>query len=292
MVMTSENKCVNAVAGDSLLRCYLCDAYNCKLVSTITEKPQREVELGIRAEDYLRKIYSCNECGIFFNLFSYDLDELYKGTYNKVVYRNRILDSYLEIREIPKEQSINKQRVERVIRFAREQGLKFSETNVLDVGSGLCVFLGELKDYGFKCHCIDPDPFSVKHGRKNVKVKSAFCGTLNEFSSDILFDIISFNKVLEHVKNPVEILMKSKTLLNDKGFVYIELPDATSAMQAGTVQEREEFFIDHYTIFTTKSLEYLVSRAGFGCVEIKAIREPADKCTLYAFLKREMIKKV
>lgn len=282
--MTIESKCVNTVANDSLLRCYLCDADSCKLVSTITEKPQREIELGIRVEDYLRKIYSCNKCGVFFNLFSYDLDELYKGTYNKATYRNRILDNYLRIREIPKEQSINKQRVKRVLRFAREHGFKFSETNVLDVGSGLCVFLGELKDYGFKCHCIDPDPFSIEHARKNVKVDSAFCGTLNEFSSDIPFDIISFNKVIEHVKNPVAVLMKSKALLSDKGFVYIELPDATSAMQAGTVQERQEFFIEHYTIFTTKSLEYLVSKAGFGCVEMKAIREPADKYTLYAFL--------
>ena len=39
------------------------------------------------------------------------------------------------------------------------------------------------------------------------------------------FDLISFNKVLEHVKNPIMLLKSSKRFLNENGIVYIEVPD-------------------------------------------------------------------
>ena len=38
------------------------------------------------------------------------------------------------------------------------------------------------------------------------------------------FDLISFNKVLEHVKNPIMLLKSSKRFLNENGIVYIEVP--------------------------------------------------------------------
>jgi len=278
--------------NNSCATCFLCLAHESTLVSRITEKPRREIELGIPPQDYVREIRRCSICDVFFNCYAYDFDNLYQGAYNLSVYKNKILDEYLKIRKIPEDKSINKQRVNRVVRYLAENNINLTEINILDVGSGLCVFAGELKDRGFKCHCIEVDKLSVNHALENVKVDSAFCGSLMNFTTDIKFDLISFNRVLEHVQNPVAILEKAKEFLSDRGLVYIELPDGLGAMESGGLRDREEFFIDHYTIFNSKSLEYLASEAGFRCVKTKTIHDPADKYTLYAFLKPELIREV
>ena len=253
--------------------------------SVIRKRPVRETDFNIKPGEYVRRIMICRDCGVFVNAHHYDLETLYKGDYNQATYSNQVLDNYLKIRSYPKDRSINKQRVERVAGFLAGKGAAPGQTKVLDVGSGLCVFLGELKDLGFLCYCIDPDPLSVKHASENVRVDGAFCGTLADYAADKAFALVAFNKVLEHVKDPVAVLADTKRLLATDGCVYIELPDAVNALKNGAIEDREEFFMEHYTAFTERSVYYLADRAGFKVLELRAIHEPGDKYTLYAFLK-------
>lgn len=287
--MTEENsKC--PAAHKEKAKCPLCETVNCEFIYTITEISEKEKRLGINSDGYLRSICLCRKCDVFFNWHNYDMSCIYEGTYHEIAH-GKIVDRYLTIRRMPEAQSINKQRVRRIVEFVQKQGFEFSRTSILDVGSGLCVFSGELKDLGFRCYCIDPDPCAVKHAEANVKVDGAFCGTMMEFSSELKYDIICFNKVLEHIKNPAGALSKAKDFLNQDGFVYIELPDAYGALGAGTMAERPEFFAEHYTVFTEKSLKWIVEATGFQCIDYRKIHEPGDKFTLYAFLKPLKTKK-
>ena len=52
-----------------------------------------------------------------------------------------------------------------------------------------------------------------------------FLKKLSKFKFKKKFDLISFNKVLEHLKNPIMLLKSSKRFLNKNGIVYIEVPD-------------------------------------------------------------------
>ena len=70
--------------------------------------------------------------------------------------------------------------------------------------------------------------------------------------------------------------------LNDSGFVYVEVPDGEAAVQDGP--GREEFFVEHWHVFSAASLALLASRAGFIVREIERIHEPSGKYTLRAFL--------
>ena len=187
--------------------------------------------------------------------------------------------------DITEGKSDNKHRVKRIVEFCKKRGMNSSTTKVLDIGSGLCVFLGELKKQGFRCYCIDPDSISVEHASKNVKVDIAFLGKLEDFKTDVKFDIITFNKVLEHIKNPLSSLKISEKYLNDSSFVYIELPDGDAALKNDEIMKREEFYIEHYTIFNEKSLKFLIEKAELICDGIRTIHEPSDKYTIYAFCK-------
>ena len=79
-------------------------------------------------------------------------------------------------------------------------------------------------------------------------------------------------------------LTKSLDLISKDGLVYIEVPDGEIASVYGP--GREEFFIDHFHIFSTTSLSYMVKQAGFKLLMMERIHEPSTKYTLYCFITR------
>lgn len=266
-------------------RCYLCDSANLTLIADIKQKPEGETDFGIPPEDYRRLIYQCQDCSVYCNVHNYITEGFYAGRYNEATYNRQIHDKYREIRNLPRERSDNKHRVERVANFIDRLGLPREQVRILDVGSGLGVFPAELKDLGFSCYCIDPDAAAIEHALQNVKVDGAHVGTLDDFESEQKFDLITFNKVLEHVKEPLRYLKKAKDFLTDRGIIYVELPDSDGARQHGDAAERQEFSIEHCTIFNKASLIFLAQEAGFDCLEVTSIHEPSDKFTVYGFLK-------
>ena len=93
--------------------------------------------------------------------------------------------------------------------------------------------------------------------------------------------MVSFNKVLEHVIDPIDFLRSVKSYLLSDSFVYIEVPDGEMAEHHG--HEREEFTIDHHNIFSFRSLLALIYTAGLVVVSIERLVEPSTKYTIRAF---------
>jgi hypothetical protein len=71
--------------------------------------------------------------------------------------------------------------------------------------------------------------------------------------------------------------------LQDDGVLYVEVPDGEMASQVG--KEREEFFIDHFHMFSFTSLALLGEKAGLVPVHIERLQEPSTKYTLRAFFR-------
>jgi 2-polyprenyl-3-methyl-5-hydroxy-6-metoxy-1,4-benzoquinol methylase len=95
------------------------------------------------------------------------------------------------------------------------------------------------------------------------------------------YDVITFNKVLEHVEQPIEMLKKAKSFLNKNGFIYVEVPDGEMAAMEG--KEREEFFIDHIHVFSFTSLSLLIQKSWLLPLVIERLKEPSTKYTIRAF---------
>lgn len=266
-------------------KCHLCGSAHLSEIVFVKTKPKGEVDYGIVEGDYNRKIFKCNDCGVFNNFHEYDLDELYVSIYNDKVYNSNVSERYEQIMGLPLEMSDNKHRVIRVNQFAEKWfSNRYPKIDVLDVGSGLCVFLGEYKKFGIRAHCIDPSNISTEHAKSVVGVSSAHTSGFEEFKSSYKYDLISFNKVLEHVKNPVEFLKHAKEMLSTDGIVYIEIPDGENASLNGEIVNREEFYLEHYTIYNKESVIYLADTAGFEIQLMDSIHEPSDKYSIYALL--------
>ena len=96
------------------------------------------------------------------------------------------------------------------------------------------------------------------------------------------YNVITLNKVLEHVINPIAMLRKAKKYLRNKGFIYVEVPDAENASKEG--KNREEFYIDHFHVFSKLSLTLMCKNAGLQTISVNRINEPSGKFTLFAFI--------
>ena len=243
--------------------------------------PKGETDFGI--EDYRRDLWQCGGCGHVVNRHGYQLHAIYSGEYVDSTYGDRLAAAFRRVMTLRPEVSDNRQRVRRIVDFATAWAL--SGCRALDVGSGLGVFPAALKEAGWNCVALDPDPRAADHIREAAKVKSLVGDFMafepaNEDANS--FDLVTFNKVLEHVPLPTDMLRRSRRWLKSDGAVYIELPDGESALRE-VGPERQEFFIEHYDAYSAVSIVLLIRQAGFSCRKLERLIEPSGKYTLAAF---------
>lgn len=252
------------------LRCP-CDGRFLETAWVYDEPPEGETRFEL-AGPYRREVRRCGVCGHFVS--RHDLGDIYGGMYVDQTYGERLRATYERIVALPDEESDNAGRVRRVREWAGP-----APRTTLDVGSGLCVFLARL---GWPGTALDPDPRAVEHARSVVGVE-AVCADYMSVEGLGRFGLVTFNKVLEHVEDPVAMLARSREHLTEDGVVYVELPDGDAAAAEGP--GREEFFVEHLHAFSPASVALLAERAGFSPERIDRFREPSTKYTLAALLR-------
>jgi len=232
-------------------------------------------------ENYRREIYRCTLCGHFVSVFDLTSD-FYAGAYVDGTYGDEagMRKTFDRIMALPPDKSDNTGRVARIDAYAT-QNLPSETRTVLDVGSGLCVFLARMKMSGWTGTALDPDERAARHAREVAGV-NGIAGSLPNASLG-RFDAITFNKVLEHVPDPISLLAHALPLVEPHGFVYVELPDGEAAARSEGFG-REEFFVEHFHVFSLASIACLADRAGFDAQVVERLREPSGKYTLRAFL--------
>ncbi len=239
----------------------------------------REIKLKFK-ENYYRFYKNCIVCGHFFTEMKMNLNGLYDKTYVDNTYGDRLHETFKKIISLPKKKSDNYFRVKRIQGIAKKLLKKKTKIKLLDIGSGLGVFPYQIKKIGWDCTAIDPDKNSYKHMKYQLNIN---CKNIDFDKMDYKkkFNIVTLNKVLEHVSNPIKMLKKIKqNLISENSFFYIEVPDASEASKVGKL--REEFGIDHLHVFTMHSLYKLIKKSKFTPISIQRIKENSTKFTLIA----------
>lgn len=230
---------------------------------------------------YRRLYRRCGLCGHRFGEHDIDLDGLYGSAYVDATYGERMAETFARIMALPPERSDNAARVVRVVAHVEETG--GAGRRLLDVGSGLAVFPARMAEHGWSCVAVDPDPRAARHADRipGVRGVAADFSTLDPAEIGEV-DLVSLNKVLEHVEAPAAFLRRARAALAPGGVVYVEVPDGEAAAVDGP--GREEFFIEHHHVFSPASLALLASRAGLRPLRIDSVREASGKYTIFAFL--------
>jgi SAM-dependent methyltransferase len=244
-------------------------------------------EVGFRrppGEPYRREVWQFDGSNHYVSRHAMTVATQYDGAYVDATYKDDagMAATFERIINLPPGRSDNAARIARIRSFANDHfGAAQRRLRLLDVGAGLGVFPHVVKQAGWDCTALDPDARAAKHLRDKVGV-SAICGDFMSADVPGRFDIVTFNKVLEHVEDPIAMLRRSLPLLAPGGFVYVELPDGELA--AGEGPGREEFFIEHLHVFSFASIVMLANRAGFHPRCVERLREPSTKFTLRAFI--------
>jgi 2-polyprenyl-3-methyl-5-hydroxy-6-metoxy-1,4-benzoquinol methylase len=265
-------------------QCPLSGGTDARRVFVYEAPPQGEVGFWrAPGEPYYREVWQFTASDHFVSRHAMTVATSYDGAYVGATYKDGtgLAAAFERIIALPPEKSDNTARVARVCAFAGARLPGVRQPRLLDVGAGLGVFCHAVRQAGWNCVAVDPDPSAVQHLRRRVGVE-AICSDFMQVEGIGGFDIVTLNKVLEHVERPIDMLRRVRSVLVPGGFVYIELPDGETAARAGC--EREEFFIEHLHIFSFKSTVMLAERAGFRPVCVERLQEPSTKFTLRAFL--------
>jgi SAM-dependent methyltransferase len=266
------------------LSCPFTGETEARKVFVYSEPPHGEIKFKtVKDQAYYREIWQFPLSRHYLSVHQMDLSDLYEGAYVDANYQNKsgLRKTFDRIIGLPHDRSDNVGRIDHITNFLRSLTHRTSCNTLLDVGSGLGVFPFGMKLAGWECTSIDPDLRSVEHIQSlGIEAQQ---GDFMNYASDNVYPLITFNKVLEHVLNPVIMLQKCKGNLTPAGLVYVEVPDGEMAEAGGP--EREEFCVDHHHIFSATSLSMLADQAGFSVLQIQRLQEPSTKYTLRAFLK-------
>jgi SAM-dependent methyltransferase len=257
-----------------------CEGRFLQIVWTYDTPPEGETPFPFLEGRYRREVSGCRACGHLVLDPGVDLDELYGGGYVDATYGDRMRATFERIIGLPAQNSDNAGRVRRVVDFCAPHLSPGRTPRALDIGSGLCVFGWALAREGWDVLALDPDERAAEHAREVAGVAAVHADFM---VADGLgrHDLVSLNKVLEHVPDPLAMLTRTREFLAEGGLVYIEVPDGEGARGDGP--GREEFFIEHLHAFSAASLAMLIERAGLAMLQIDRLREPSGKFTLVAF---------
>ena len=248
-----------------------------------TEPPAGEIGFKrVPGQAYYREVWQFDLSRHFVSSHRMDVATGYAGDYVDATYADAagMARTFARIIALPPERSDNAGRMRRLAAFAEGHFERAIGIRLLDVGSGLGVFPWAVKHAGWTCTALDPDPRAVGQIQENVGVDTV-CGDFMTVASPGRYDIVTLNKVLEHVPDPIAMLRRAHECLAPGGVVYIEVPDGETASLEGP--GREEFFIEHLHVFSLVSLAMMANRAGFEPLLVERLQEPSSKYTLRAF---------
>lgn len=239
------------------------------------KKPSYEKKFDIKGK-YHRNFYQCDVCHHMYASHKFNIEHLYSKQYLEQTYKDEkgINNRFNQIINLPFKKSDNKNRVKRINKFINNKNL-----NLLDVGSGTGVFLYEMRRKNWNVVGLEMDKRYANFCQKYHKIK-VYCKKITKFKPAKKFNLISFNKVLEHVKNPINLVNMSKNFLKKNGTFYIEVPHIR-AKNLG--KHRQEFCIDHLHIFSKNSLIIFAQKCGLKTIEVREIHEPSGKFTIFGF---------
>lgn len=266
------------------MKCLLCGTENTNFKFNFTGNDIYLKKLNII--DFDLKWYECEECGVYFSKQHENIEKVYEdeALYDAAYDKNEIEIRFNKIMNLAENNSDNVKRVMRCKDYHKEFLKLFSITkdkyNLLDIGAGLGVFLARFMDNNYKVHALELNKVAANHIKKVIPEIIVYQDFMQNINFDAEFDLITLNRVLEHIKTPIDVMKEVKKSLTSSGLVYLELPDTLSYDLDGS--SNEAFSSGHYMVYNSKSINYIFNIIGLELMSLSRVKEPSGKYTVYA----------
>lgn len=186
-------------------------ANTCKVCSSNHYKKIGEIK-NIWKE--YKDVYQCDECSLYFidSPTDEEINSLYKNEYHNNI-KNKLFET-----------------AKSKMRYARslsqfnfiKQTIDLKNKDICEIGAfdGLLLSLFKKNNNNVFGYELNDDARVYAKKKYDIDLKENF------LESKSKYDIIILSHVIEHFREPKEILIKIKSMLKENGFIYIEVPNS------------------------------------------------------------------
>jgi len=142
------------------------------------------------------------------------------------------------------------------------------DVKILDIGCSTGGLLSIFKLNGYSDLLgIDPSVSCVRSAEGLYSIK-ATVNNISNFEINEKFDLIIFSAVLEHLVDFTDGMLKARSLLNDGGLLFIDVPDA-ERFGSYISAPFQQFSVEHINYFSQYSIKNVLSRFSFKTLDIE-----------------------
>ncbi|MFH2218778.1 MAG: class I SAM-dependent methyltransferase [Pseudomonadota bacterium] len=155
-------------------------------------------------------------------------------------------------------------------RAKRILGKSLKDIRLLDVGCSSGAFIAVSKKLGMDAEGVEPMASPARAARAaGLKVSEGYLEDV-KLPSDS-FDVVTLFEVIEHLKNPVDLLKECRRILRPQGLMIIRTGN-TDSWTVRFMRDRWDYFcpaIGHISFFNPESMKILAHRTGFSLQKIR-----------------------
>lgn len=144
-------------------------------------------------------------------------------------------------------------------------GRPLRQARVLEVGCSSGGILQYFKEQGNQVCGCDLDPKAVEFGKEKHNLELQV-GTVYDVILNWKPDIVIYSHTLEHILNPVEELIKVRSIMSESAILYIEVPGIKEIPQHHQFDFLRCLQAAHTYYFTLTTLKNLLYKAGFDFI--------------------------
>lgn len=201
----------------------------------------------------------CKDCGLIQinpRMRQKAYNQFYKTEYNKL-YRGK---------DIPTNEFFNSRykRGKRIYNFLKNNlKINLSDLRVFEVGTASGGILNYFKEKGNEVYGCDLDPKYIEFGRDKYNLRLEI-GTIKNVDLPWTPDIVIYSHVLEHILDPIEEMIKLRSMINENTIIYIEVPGLRYMKDYYQGNFLYWIVIAHVYYFTLTTLRNLMNKTGYG----------------------------
>ncbi len=160
-------------------------------------------------------------------------------------------------------------------KIERLSGKKRNDISLLDVGCSSGAFISTAGDLGVNAEGVEPSQAPVRTAIKlGLKVYQGFLQDIRLPRES--FDVVTLFEVIEHLKDPLNLLKECHRILRKNGLLVIRTGNADS-WTVRFMKARWDYFSiaehgGHISFFNPLSIQKIAKRSGFVVEDIKTRR--------------------
>ena len=137
-----------------------------------------------------------------------------------------------------------------------------SPGTILDIGAGMGFFLSAL-DVGWEKYAIEISEYSSSRISENVDQVTLY-NKIDDITKENYFDVVMFYHVIEHLRNPHEVLKRIHQVLKPNGTIIVGTPNIASIASKLFRNNFRLYDPGHLFLATPQSLRQMLAENEFS----------------------------